>query len=152
MSQNIFLSKKMTFYRLINVISPYPIQDIVLKFAVVQSVSASLRYLLTESLLIICRLYFVYNSIHYQGIIQKKSASGSRISDAALPCDFSSKFYFDLKIPKMVFKQRHLCISHGHLPNEVPFYSSKCPFCILADAALDYSLITIFQVPVRCSI
>ena len=27
-----------------------------------------------------------------------------RYSDAALPCDFSSKFYFDLKVPKMVFK------------------------------------------------
>ena len=49
-------------------------------------------------------------------------------SDTALPRDFFSKFYFDLKMPKMVFKQGYLSISNCHLPNEEPFYSSKCPF------------------------
>ena len=62
-----------------------------------------------------------------QGIIQKKSASGSWM----LSQDIFSKCYFDLKMPKMVFKQGYLSISNCHLPNKMPFYSSKCPFFLL---------------------
>ena len=53
-----------------------------------------------------------------------------RQSNAALPRGFLSKFCFDLKMPKMVLKQGYPSTSNYHLPNQVPFYSSKCPFLL----------------------
>ena len=47
-------------------------------------------------------VYYDYTKISYEGKIQKKNSV--RYSDAALPREFVSKFYFDLKMPKMVFK------------------------------------------------
>ena len=57
-----------------------------------------------------------------------------RWSDTALPRDFYLKFYFDLKMPKMVFKYGYLSISKCHLLNEVPLF-------VLPDAALWFEII-----------
>ena len=64
-------------------------------------------------------------------------------SDAALPRDFLLKFYFDLKMPKMISKQEYSSINNYHLLNEVPFYNSKCLFFCSSGCCpmiLDYSL------------
>ena len=72
-----------------------------------------------------------------QGIILKKSASGSWM----LPCltIFFSKLYFDLKMPKMVFKQWYLSISNQ---TKSPFTILSAFFCSsgCCPMILDYSL------------
>ena len=54
-----------------------------------------------------------------QGIIQKKAMSGSW----TLPCPifFFLKSYFDLKMPKMFFKQGYLSTNNHYLPKKQPF-------------------------------
>ena len=85
---------------------------------------------------------FIFDSV--QRIIQKKSASGSQ----TLPCllIFFSKFYFDLKLPKMVFKR-------GTLVLATAIYQTNCPFTVLSalfcssgrcPMILDYSLMSIY--------
>ena len=72
-------------------------------------------------------------------ILVSVSLSGNNIEeisvrylDAALLQDFFSKFYFDLKMSKMVLIGLTLLIvsiSNCHLPNEVPFFTIQCmPF------------------------
>ena len=55
----------------------------------------------------------------YQGIIQKKSASGSRT--LPFPQEFFLKFYFDLKMLKLYLNR---CI----LVSATATYQTKCPF------------------------
>ena len=57
-----------------------------------------------------------------QGIIQKKSASCSWMLPCLMGC--FSKSYFDLKMPKIFFKQGYLSNSNHYLPK-------KCPFTVL---------------------
>ena len=52
-------------------------------------------------------------------------------SDAALPCNFFSKFYFDLKMPKMVFKQRYFSINN----------QTNCPFTVLSALFLFFQML-----------
>ena len=51
--------------------------------------------------------------------------------DAALPLNFFWKFYFDLKMPKMVFKQGYLSISN----------QTKCPFTVLSALFLFFQML-----------
>ena len=64
-----------------------------------------------------------------QGIIQKKSASGSWM----LPCLL---IFFENFI--LIWKCQKWSLNSGTLllVNKVPFYSSKCPFFVLPDALL----------------
>ena len=48
-----------------------------------------------------------------------------RQSDTALPCDFSSKFYFDLKMPKKG------SLNRGILVSATAIYQTNCPFTVL---------------------
>ena len=67
-------------------------------------------------------------------------------SNTALPPDFFSKFYFDLKLPKVVFKR-------GTLVLATAIYQTNCPFTVLSalfcssgrcPMILDYSLMSIY--------
>ena len=70
---------------------------------------------------------------YINAILVSVSLSGNNIEeisvrylDAALLQDFFSKFYFDLKMSKMVLIGLTLLIvsiSNCHLPNEVPFFT-----------------------------
>ena len=65
-------------------------------------------------------------SIHYTENNLKEISFRCR----TLPClMFSfSKFYFNLKMPKVVSKKGYLRISNCHILNEVPFYSLSFKF------------------------
>ena len=52
-------------------------------------------------------------------------------SHAALPHNFFSKFYFDVKSPKMVFKQGYLSISN----------QTKCPFTVVSAFFLFFQML-----------
>ena len=87
-----------------------------------------------------------------QGIIQKKSASGSR----TLPClaIFFRNFVLIWKCQKWSLNRGTFSISICHLPNKMPFYSSKCPFFFSSFGCcpmiLDYSLKLAYHSKLAC--
>ena len=68
-------------------------------------------------------VFLLLDILYNQGIIQKKSASRSRMLPSLMI--FLLKFYFDIKMPKW-------SINGGSVVLATTIYQTKCPFTILS--------------------
>ena len=91
-----------------------------------QNVNATINLLTSLGFTIhtkkVSSIRWIFRFCYRQRIIQKKSATGSwMLPFLFFVCFFFSKFYFDLKMPKMIFKYGYSIIIKCYLPHKVPF-------------------------------